>query len=342
MTKASKRVARITPGWYQVGTTQTIGALGSVTFDFRALSNLLSDATTLGKTPMVACQSIVINHSGTYDVALAEAQVADIQRLCFYRMNQEIPNLTSKYFLVDPSLAFVRQASLVVNPMSVIFDQLLDAKKREFQDFDSIDGDNPLLGNAVIPNPSITKRPVLTSSWRDDENPQIVQSLGAVNFDFNDIVTMPFCAYSGNVFNDRVPLSMLTDPGNSWKLTITEQTAGGANLRTGLFDTTAHTVTVELWVYVMFLDPDSSISIGNLWTVAPQSFVSNQTLTPHRYKFFGMVPDYASTNVDTVPCPYEPFDYFKEVIDNNVRIFDCTQQVFPLPQFSNAIHTIDH
>lgn len=339
----AKRKYRITPGWYQVGSNQVLAAGGSVRFDYSSLSNLISDATTLGKTPMVIAQSIVINHQGIYN-ATADAAVADIQRLCFYTMNQEIPQIKNKYFLSIPSLAFVRQIGMLMNPAAVAIDSLLDIKKRSFNPFDSIPSINPSLGNAVIPNPDVNKRPNLLTGWRDDENFQEVRSsAGGTPFNFSDVVTLPFCNFSGNVSNDRLPLTMMADPSNPWRVTINETAINGVSIRTGVFATLTHTVTVQMWVYIQFLDNDSAISIGNMYCVAPMSFTSNVTIQPHRYKFYGMVPDYASSTFDNgMPVPYQPFKHVSAVIDNNIRVFDCTVQVFPLQQFCNGIKTIDH
>lgn len=343
---SAKRTVRVTPGFYKVGLTAVMASGGNVTFDLSNLTRVLSDAAKNGKTPMVHAISLAINHSGTYAASGAgnTFNCADIQRLCFYQLNLQIPNLSSQYYLKNPRLAFVRQSGLIINPQSVVIDRLLYQKKRHFNRTDTGNAINSYAG-LEVPSPDVDKRVDLLSGWRDDENWQNVSTALAGAFDFNDVVTMPLCTYSGNFSNDRLPLAMLADPSNPWKLTISEVEAGGSDIRTDLFKTTAHTVRVECYVYVSFVDSTSALSVGTIWTVAPNSFESNQTIPSHFYRFIGMFPDYNSATKDTaltLAVPYLPADYQNPLDNLNLRVYDCSEQVFPLDSESECTRTTDH
>ena len=336
MNTAVKPIQRMPPGHYLVQGLQTLNAGSTVTIDFSNLSKVISDARKLGKTPFVHAISFVIGHTGTFDVSAHNAMVSDIQRGCFYDVNFQQPTLTQNMFSRNPSLAFIRQVGRLVNAPAVALDRNLQLKRRLYNRQDTT---NTIAATgSVIPSPDVDKRPDLLAGWGDDENFQLVASTAATNFDFHDVFSLPLCKAVGGWFNDKIPLMMIADSKNPWKVTIGEITAGGNNIRTDMFRTTAHSVQVGVYVYLSFLDSNSDITVGTLWNSISLAFSNNTPLPAHYTKFFGITPVYTSSQKDgplNIPTPYVPFNFQSILNQNEIRVFYCNEQVFPLSSDSS-------
>lgn len=329
-----KRVKRIGPDWYDVGPAQVLAAGSSITVNFNILNKIISDAKTLGKTPYVHAIAIVMNHSGTLAAsgAGADASVADIQRGCFYEANWQQPNIKESWFSVNPRLSFMRQVGLMVNPTAVALDRLIQSSRRMFNSLTTSDVIVP--SGSIVPSPDVDVRPSLVAGWRDDTNWQAVSATVATPFDFVDVFTVPMCkSTTGGFYNDKLPLTMIADPANPWQLLLSEVTAGGHNIRTDLFKTTAHTVEVQVKVYVSFVDENSTLSVGVQWSCNQYSFQNNTPLPAHYHVAIIHAPDYNSTTVDGatgLAVPYLPTNYQDIILNDTLRTYDCQVQVWPL------------
>lgn len=348
-TLKTKRNTRMTADWYPVQNAQTLTAGGQVTFDFSNIQTLLSDAEKLGKRPSVHAVSIVIRHA--YDLAAggagADAEVSDIQRGCFYTANWQQPNVKGKWFTGTTTLAEHRITGRIINPIATALDRLLPAKKKLFHRTDA--GDSVTFVGSTIPSADVDKRVDPIAGFGDDENFQFVSAAAATpGLSFNDVFTLPMCSMSGpsSYENDKLPLRMLVDPNNPWRVTITERTIGALSIRTNMFRTTAHVVTAQVFVYISFADASSPHRIGVQWSSQPDNFNGDKILPAHWHRFYGLYPDFDSIVTDggvlAMAVPYRPDDWQTFLTTNNVRVFDCGQQVFPLPTFSDAPRFLEH
>jgi len=346
---ASKTVkARLTSGWYQVELNKTITALGSVQYDMSDLIQLVSNAAKNGYRASVHAISIVLNYAGTYTASGATATSADINRLAFYSLNLDTPNYLAKFSVQAQSLAWHRLIGRVVNPAVVALDRLHPVKRTAYQRFDDyIAAVGARSAGVTANNAQWDKRPSLIDGIGDDENYQQVKSVLAGSFSFTDVCTIPLCNYSGGpraFYNDKLPLTMVADPNAPWRLTLRENTVGGNTIRGEHFDQTAITITTAVWVYVSFVEVNAPHAVGTLWSAAPQPFDnSNKVLDAHYYRAMLMMPTLdASTSDNNVAVPYQPEDYSTFLASGNARVFDCSDQVFPLLQYSEAWRFIDH
>lgn len=339
-----KRTSRMTPGWYQLGKT-IIAQDGSVTFNAADLISIVSDAKRAGFRASAHAVSIAMGFSGTYSVGGADINTADIQRGCFYKLLMNTPNILSKYTTNAETLAFHRIVGRFINPSVVALDRLLPAKRQPFQRFDT--PDDLVATQLAVNNPSVDKRISLVDGPGDDENWQkVVDTAGGPTFSFTDVFTVPLCNFSGgsrSFMNDKVPLTMLTDPNSPWRFTVSETRVNGQSIRGNHIASANVAVTVEVSVYISFAPVTSDHAVGVLWSAAPQPFSnSDKIIDSHYYRAFALMPDFASSTVDSIAVPYLPDNYANYLDTGNARIFDCSEQIFPLVQNSQAWRFIDH
>lgn len=340
-----RRITRMTPDWYQVETTQTIAANGTVNFNLSNIISLISDAEKLGKRPCVHALAIGVAHSGNLAAFGAAYEVAEIQRGCFYSLNVTQPNVKAKWFPKNVSLSEARITGKIINPVAMNLEAVHPFRERLFHRFDVANG--TVAANATVPSPDVTKRPDPLVGWDDDTNWQSISSVLAAAFDFTDLFTIPMCSMSGpmSFMNDKLPLRMITDPNNPWRISVTEQQLNGTSIRTDMFKTTAHDVKVSLWVYVSFEDIAGPARVGVQWATMPDNFNGDKILPAHYHRFYGIFPAFDSVATEgggAIVVPYAPDELLTLIEKDDIRIFDCGEQVFPLPTFSEAFRQIEH
>lgn len=350
MSSMVKRKVKINPDWYRVEAAQTLPSGGAVTINMSNLLKVLSDAKKLGKRPSVHAISVTVNYSGTYGVASAgkDWKSAQVQRGCFLTADFDQPNVSAKFSTKSLTLSQFHEIGRIVNPVAQSLDRTLPAKKRASQRFDT--GDAPL-SILYVPNSDVDKRISLIDGWGNDENWQVISdAVGGGSFDFVDTFTIPMCSFSGpkSFLNDKLPLAMICDPNSPWRLTITERTIGGKSVRTGHIqpDAGGTTITIAVYVFVSFADVDSDHRVGVQWASTPNPFSnSDKILDPHYYRCFAMMPDYSNVQTDgggTIATPYAPDNWQAVLANANVRLFDCSEQKFPLDSYSEAWRTVEH